>query len=412
MLLDQSRQGGDLELERPTASVTTVRAVPRESNTSIDATVLGYETRIVNFCQKELQVCLRSGINYSILPKNGPPGNAPGIIIQLYTNTHKDYVKIDSKSQLNEPQNEDQKIIKASLKRSNKLRNEFDQAIVEYYVSRETIDMEGGVIYLPELDIQLSILSAVATPEHPFSGKGYETHVVYDNDFLGSHLLTGVAFKLVDNGDQLGVRYINLNRQVYQLTPVKDINSNNGLYVTTNGLCSGSRRQANAKTAYHPFDKIEETFGKLYKTAEEARLDGDPDIISKREHDRAEAELKSETLKLKSQMLETERELAEIQRTRELEKHSLARTQAELDKVKLAADQREQEYKAHERELEHERKKLENDLHMYKMRRGDFYDERSQNRKDSSDMLKMLPIIVTSISSILSLVALMNSNKK
>ncbi len=401
-----------MEIERPNASVTTLRAAPKESSASIDTMVLGYETHIVNFCQKELQVCLRTGINYTVLPKNGPVGTAPGIIIQLLTNTHKDYVKIDSKSQLNEPQNEDQKIIKSSLKRSNKLRNEFDEAIVEYYISRETIDAEGGVVYLPELDIQLSILSAIATPEHPFSAKGYETHVVYDNDFLGSSSLTGVAFKLVDNSGHLGVRYVNLNRQVYQLTPIQDVNLNNGLYVTTNGLCSGSRRHAAAKTQYYPLDKIQETFGTLYKTAEEARIDGDPDIISKREHERAESELKAETLRLKHQTLETERELAEIQRTRDLDKQNLVKMQGELDRVKLTFDQREQEFKAHERNLEHERKILENELHIYKMRRGDYYDERSQVRKDSSDIMKMLPIIVTSISTILSLVALMNSNKK
>lgn len=412
MLLTQSRQGGTLDIERPNASVTTVRASPRESSASIDAMVLGYETRVVNFCQKELQVCLRSGINYSVAPKNGPPGQSPGVIIQLITESHKDYVKIDSKSQLNEPHNEDQKILKASLKRSNKLRNEFDEAIVEYYISREHIDSEGGVIYLPELDIQLSILSSIATPEHPFSSKGCETHIVYDNDYLGSQILTGLAFKLVDNSGQMGVRYLNLNRSVYQLTPVSDMNLNSGLWVTTNGMCSGSRRHAMAKTHYYPLDKVDELFGKLYKTAEEARIDGDPDIISKREHERAESELKADTLRLKQQILESEKELAEIQRVRDLDKQNLVKLQGELDRTKLAFDQKEQEYKAHERNLEHQRKILENELQMYKMHRGDYYEERSQSRKDSSEMMKMLPIIVTSISTILSLVALMNSNKK
>lgn len=398
-----------MNLERPVTNVHTLRASPREHTTNIDDSALELCIRVVNYTNKEIQVGLRNGIVYAITPKHPPAGTVPGVIVIADVDSEKTYVKIDSKNQLNDPINEDQKILKASIKRSTKLRNNYERASVEYFISREVLDMEGGLVYLPEVDIQVSMFTPTATPEHPFSFTGYETHTVFDNDFLSCQTLTGIAFKLVDNAGRLGLRYVNLNRHVYQLTPTTDVNLNDGLYVTTNGMCTGNRRHAVPKTQYYPTDKIAELFGPIYQTAEQARIDGDPETIRKREWDKAEAELKNDSLLLKSKILATEAELADMTRIRDLDKLELSRIQAELDRQKLASDQREQEFKMIERQHEHQRKMLENELHLKKLDRSDYYDERSSARKDSSDIVKMLPTIITGV---VALLAFINSTKK
>lgn len=401
--------GGMLDFEKPLTVVQTLRATPREYTCSIDGAAVGQHIRISNYLPCDIQVALRNGLVYTVQPKVPPHGSSAGVVIHLSIDVDRNYVKIDSKSQLNDPINEDQKLLKASLKSAKRGNVSIDEKIVEYFISRDTIDTEGGLVYLPEVDVQLSTYSATTTPEHPFSFSGYETHAIVDNDFLGSQQLTGLAFKFVDNAGKYGVRFINLNRSVYQLTPVTDLNLNDGLYVTTNGLCSGSRRRPTTKTQFYDLAKIDDSFGKLYKTAEEARIDGDPDIISKREHERNESELRTETLRLKSLQLENERELATLKRQADLSKIEIARIQSDADRVKLESEQREQQFKAMERDFEHRRKMMETELQFRKMDRSDFYDERASARKDSSDIVKMLPIIITGV---VSLIALINSTKK
>lgn len=338
---------------------------------------------IENTTNSDILVSLRNGITYAVYPSARTKGNdVPGILIRHVLSLDKHKVKIDVRSQLNDPRTEELKIISSSV-----LDAKFNTVSklchgVEYFVEQERLENSGGILYIANCDIQISNLTAKETPEHPFSRPGVELHSISDNDFLNSKNSVGMSIKLVDNSSTLRERFINLGGNIFVVKPVTDVTLQDGLYVVLNGVTVGGSRTGRPKAKYFSFEEMDTVFGGLYKTLEEALALGDLFKQGEKERNIREQELKNDKLNIQKQLQELERKNLEAKAELESLAREKERLRHERELSKMEYDKRMEELQARERELEHKRK-------MDSMRRDDYYDERNHQRKDISETTKL-----------------------
>ena len=236
---------------------------------------------------------------------------------------------------------------------------------LEYSVTREQIAKAGGVMYIPDLDIIVSMKTYEDTPPHPYSDTGKRLGMVIDaEDSLDDHGF-GFMVHVVDNAKRFDKLYMNVNRMVYPLVPVEDSSLRDGVYVVAPHTTEDIVIQGGRRCLYYPFnfDRLKEI--SVYRTMAEAESLGD-DVTQRKA---ALAELEHATSVIKFEMQE--------QRTKhEKEMQSL---NAELERRTLRL------------------KTVEQELEMQRLVKKDTYEERSQTRKDSGEVLKILPAIIIGV---------------
>ena len=230
-------------------------------------------------------------------------------------------------------------------------------------------DLEDKVHgYCRELDVVLSTESPQGIGIHPYSAD-YQAPI---QTGIEPKFVAGVTVKIVDNSDQIDRRFMNLGGRIIEIKPVKDLDQKEGVYVTTRDPVAGKMVTEYAELFSHDFDK-EKATGRspvLYRSAEAARSLGDPD-----------GELKARERKAKEDKLRIEAEL--FQRQQELEefkaKFQMAQLQLQQEKAEVEDRLRSAE---HQRFLERESVK-------------DYYQQKSFESKESIEMLKVIPAILT-----------------
>ena len=261
---------------------------------------------------------------------------------------------------------------------------------IYYTISKEQIQTSGGSLYFNNLDIVISTMQGDRVPRHPLSMDGIRDELVGREETINTVGSFGYAIQIIDNAEQIDKRYINVNNEVFVITPTKDPLRLDGAYIARTSPIGSNGVTPEPTAKHYKPEEIDESL-RLYRTAEEARMLGDISAEYQREHDLRKRELDNAKTTFATEKLVAEKELETQKRifeTKRLEEEDQRRI-------------RESEYKrqeSHQTErlsrLKEEIAALEHRRSMEAINRKDHYEERSYVRKDSSEMIKWLPGLV------------------
>lgn len=240
--------------------------------------------------------------------------------------------------------------------------------MLDYPIDITVLRSHGSTVYYSELDMVVSLLPIYEVCEHPYSQAGRDVELANSLPIPISGLDFNYAVMIVDNKGKVGPRYLNMNNNVYKITPKQDRTRKDGVYVTSTHEVHSDTDAVVIGTKRYGFDNMEETTG-LYASSEEARVHGD--------------------MKLAQQI-----KFAELERTVIEEKHtrekSMLRHKAELEELVRKSEKEKLAAETERRNADASLAKLKDELEI-----------RSQLRKDSGESLKFLPNLIIGLGAVI-----------
>lgn len=270
------------------------------------------------------------------------------------------------------------------LQRKNRANYASMVITLDSKIPRDIIEKNNGSVYLNNSDIVISSHNLFNAPTHPYYEDGINADslrsIIKENS-------TGLSIELIDNDDLISTRYGFMMNQVIRFDPKTSTHKENGAYVIIASCDKDGHFYT--KTQKIELHEIQQKLG-LYKTQEEAIEAGDINNARKLENTKLEFEFR------------------ELQLERDREKLN---AQAELSQQKFLYDRLRQEkdleyqelLRKHEIEmLELKRKTSQDDYEreFRKNRMKDEYEEKSQTRKDNSEIVKFLPSLIIAMGAI------------
>jgi hypothetical protein len=229
-----------------------------------------------------------------------------------------------------------------------------------------SIIKEHESVYIPEADILVQYGIYDVTTPHPFSIEG-RAKLEY-RSIVESKKVTGFFIEVIDNEYNIKSRYMYAAKDLLEVPVKQDKDRQSGVYCTY--VKYDKLDKVHIDPEYYSFIDAEQQLG-LYRTKEEAETGGNPEILSKNRHKEYDI--------------------------------LLMKSKKELEESKLNFKKLETDSKHKLEELKHENDILKETIDINKHRRSDYYEERGQTRKDSSEVLKFLPVVVLGLVSIFSL---------
>lgn len=332
-----------------------------------------FETRIsyLNYSGEEVKVACRNGLKFSI-KSNTAFGRKDFIIrVEMYMS---ETTKLEILNQVNNATDRDSdelKVMKQFIDQStmNKELGQYEM-ILEYPVELDDIKRKGGVAYIEDCDVMLGVGVSTKVLTHPHSSEGR-----IRDSFVEPLLTEGFSsdYVFVENSGKINKLFLRLGNKVFTLNAVKDNSREEGVYIRNS-------EESNIVTKVDLSDDLL-NYG-IYKTYLEAN------------------DLNKEVMDMKYK-----NELATIENELKGKNIELTRIRGELDKQKIEYDKNkielEAKYQQELRQLDLEMKKNELLQAERKNSVKDYYEERSYQRKDSSEWMKMLPTVIVGIGSIL-----------
>ena len=307
-----------------------------DSFDDIQAASLEKTIRITNYTSGPITVATRTGLLNVIEPQRRPPQmlKAAGIIVELVYGGRKNDVKIDAKCILNDPLN---KIHESLSKNFTTMPGNYSQQTKAHlYLSSEELRNQGGIVYLPEADIQVAIGRGHDCPPHPYSHDGMLFHTRVDNNILESAHAVTVSHELVDNESIMPDYYMSLHNDIYKLVPIHDLNRRSGLYITKHGQSSIRGRREPLSAEYVPPHEIKDRIKYIYTTPTDAIALGNHEERMQREIDEGERQLKLEKQKLETASLSEKSQLETAKVRREREKFEWEERKAKIESHRKA----------------------------------------------------------------------------
>lgn len=247
------------------------------------------------------------------------------------------------------------------------------ELFMEVIVTEDEIDRQGGILYIPSLDIIVSrVCPQKNNIHHPYSSLGQ----LQPGDTLDveGDRATRIRVKLVDNSRVIGNKWFKLGALAQQLEPEINPHLKDGLYVSTN--------DPNTEGWEHKYFPLPEVLdGKCPIKLHDSRSEALSEDTNK------ELELEIARLKREGERGKQEHEINKIskQTTSEAEKMLLellrvSEENRERDrKYRLETELREAELIRKQREAEHK----------------EFLEARAERRKNFTDFIKMVPAIIS-----------------
>jgi len=171
--------------------------------------------------------------------------------------------------------------------------------------------------------------------------------------------VSGIFLELIDNENNIKSRYIYVAKQLLEIPVRKDPNRPSGVYFTKAAYDRVNDVHINPE--FYSYEDSEKELG-LYKTKEEANTGGNPELINKNLLAEKEKELVDAKHRLESIVSNNKERINQLE------------TELELKKKETAAIKEEYEEK--------------------KIKRTDYYEERSSVRKDSNEIVKFIPAVI------------------
>lgn len=269
-------------------------------------------------------------------------------------------------------------------------------SVTDYTVTLADLEKNGGESYFSDIDAVVSINSLESMPFHPYSSSN-EVNNFLTADINNDFDATTISIKVIDRSGKYDKFYINLGGQVHIVPVLKMPELEEGVYIFRSKLTTGEIPSIPGalKTSISDHCPSEGTIQPfLYHNYQDAAIKGDPFTYKETEQNEIMAELKNKELELKNRKIELERELTENKAKLEAEAESLKKErlnfEQKITKEKYELDKRMDEFKARQQEIEHHQK-------VKSLMIKDDYEEKSYKRKDSSDVLKYIPTMLTGI---------------
>lgn len=255
-----------------------------------------------------------------------------------------------------------------------------NEAVVAYHVTRQSFEKCNGSIYLEDLDITIAADTDGVNTVHPDSDVGFHLR-------NKEKPLLGFSYRILINDpeDLYGDRFVNMGTRVYRIKKTIDPEKDPGVY-----LCVTSDDHTEINEIYHSFDTAD-TDLMLYKTASDAKVYGNIIETRKKEYEEQQHLNKLQVLKL-------EADVAQLKATLDTNVTKLKDIRAVHD-AELAKQSA--VYKEEETTFKIRLSKLEAQLAEEKIIRNDHYEkrklnyeERSMDRKDTSEFIKWVPALI------------------
>lgn len=427
----------------PYHSVDTI--APQRSPLNEGASGFSVSYRYLNGLGHPIHVIQRSGI-ITTIPSN-PNSAKQEIVIRVELRTGWQ-VKIDSRMLLHSSMSSNKALATAISRVIDEglYTEERGEHIwrFDYYVTADELNSGGGSLYLDNLDVVVSTLRVDLAPYHPFSEQGIRDKQLEENGDANDVDTFSYSLKIVDNSGTYGRRFININGAVYRVPSSHDPKLPDGVYLVSTGPSEVDGGYTRPKSERYTFPEADEKLH-LYRTIEEARTLGDQLAQRKKEIEETglwikqeEQRIKREEQDLKRRVADEEadrkrqeadfntnikrqeaefkrqeaefhaelkRQEAEFKRQEEELQTELKRQEAEL-KRQMEQERYEEERRRQQEQSEHERRikrlkeeeaEIEHRRKMDEIRRKDEFDQRSHERKDTSEIVKFLPAIATGV---------------
>ncbi len=248
---------------------------------------------------------------------------------------------------------------------------------IEYSISIAELKQFGGSVYFNDVDLMISQLPQEKAPFHPYSEMGMRHAEHTDLRKYGGGKF-GFSVEIIDNQGAIGDRYLNFGGSVSVITATINPRKLDGIYINWNNSVKGRLDAPEANGHRYTAEQADAEFH-LFRNFADAQRNGNGDLS--RQEELTKLEHTNSLLKLE---LQTEKTKAE-------------RMTAELD-AKLKALTFQQETLAKERQASVDKQNHLLEAERQKMR--DHYESRSYERKDTSEVVKVLPAIIIGIGAI------------
>lgn len=365
------------------------------TNGTIDAP-LSVSYRYFNFTGLSAHIVKRDGIEFDI---KSQPSRSNSIIIQVIyefgnnveLDPNKDYHNHSEKTAVG-------KYVMGLIEdhESDSKSRPRRRLMYQHEIDKDKLIGElGGSIYLADLDIVVSLIQDKSIiPKHPYGRQSERYRLLEAEPNINNVDRFGMAVYIISNDNAIQPHYINLNGNVFLVPVAKNNSLHNGVY-----LCRSSKNTADArypKPDIIHYEDLEEACKELnlFTNYEDASANGDYFANKEKELKLALANAKENEFKFKK--LESEMRAKELELKQEFERETAERK----------AD--------FERESERRQHRLSDMEFFYKSRNmasKDHYEDMTYRRKDTSDFLKTLPVLITSAVAIGTLMYNLGNNK-
>ena len=250
------------------------------------------------------------------------------------------------------------------------------KSLVATTITANDLKQNRGAIYIKEHDIVIFYPNYDGVVVHPAT----VSKIINGYEFLERDISEfRFSIKINDPNNRIGNRYINISGIIHELVPNRDAGLVEGVII------SSSSAKTQGEYTHVPMS-IDDFLVKVktYTTVEDAQHYGNLEEIEKQTRTK-----ELETLKHNNAVQQEHGKLNTIVGQTELDqmKKDLAITQTTLKEQELRHKQ-ELERLAYVADVEKHQRELES------LRNKSYYEERSLDRKDSSELIKFLPFIL------------------
>ena len=332
------------------------------------------EIRYVNYLGVDVMVLDRRGVEFKIPSRfNANNRSLEFKIIESYTLLEG--VVVNFSEEENDPSiSEYRQHLLDSLHMDSKASRTTRKAIVETSFKKTDLSNYNNAVYIKEHDVVVYVPRVGVNIIHPTT-----VSLILNGLNPANRSPNGFNFNIQINDprNKIGNRYLNISGVVYEIIPDRDPTKMEGVIVSSN---TADKELCHVPMSLEEFEKNI----KSYKSFEEAELLGNLEEKAKADLSRELEQLKhnnaTEVEKLKASSLQNQ---AEADRA----KQELAAAQTDLKSLEAK----------HKKEIELinaqiDREKSEMDFQS--LQRKAYYEERSYDRKDSSELIKFLPMII------------------
>lgn len=335
------------------------------------------ETDYINGLSVDVRVVSRLGFEYIIPPSPGVRGR--GFVVRT-VRKRSQRVRVDT-SRL-DVSKADEKVIDDSLTQTKiDFRGQLATDPVSTEIMRDDFVSNGGTVYLHNHDIVVSV-----NPEenliHPHSRQAMLDGFMETLPNIPAQSVSGYLVRIIDNHRRFGTKFINLNGRVLRVPAEMVPNFDDGVYVIMVGLSNGDFGSTPAIVDVLSFEEAKEKIG-LYDSVDEARALGDRAKAIDEGYKAERQRLLNDELVYKTKLKDAEKNLKDMEMA--------------WDKEKLLHEQEKRRSEEEIARRKQEQDRLQHELNMVSIRRKDFYEERSLERKDTSEMMKWVPALILAV---------------
>lgn len=348
-------------------------ARPGPQENRIGQSPVEHRITYINNLPVDVSVGLRSGLKFPLPARHSVYNQDLTIRVELMIHPDVKFHIQRVLSVVDENSSPELRALKESWLLQDK--NSAPNLMLEYKLTLEQLRSFGGSVYYHELDIVLSLARPELMPAHPYSEEGRRSQTVAGAPVSAGGAAFGYSVEIVDNMGRHGGRFLNISGTVYKVNASKDHTRRDGVYVLSNYAANGEISPDGVNVLHYSFEEAEEKLG-FYRSFEEALHLGDLNAARKERLAQLEHEIaleKGETQRVKFQH---DRDMAVVNK-------ELQTLQAERDRL-ITRNQI-----------------LEQDMSLERQRWKDFFDQRSYQRKDTGEALKILPTILMGIGTLL-----------